>query len=46
MSLEDELKYLAEGLREYDVPSIYGEDLRALAEKVGELEWRLEDLEH
>lgn len=45
MSLEDDLLYLAEGLREYDVPAFYREDLRNLAEQVGDLEWRMQGLE-
>lgn len=43
--LEDDLLDLAEGLREYNVPAFYREDLRKIADKVGDLEWRMNELE-
>lgn len=45
MSLESELVDLAEGLREYEVPYFYIQDLRNLAGQVGDLEWRMKGLE-
>lgn len=45
MSLEDDLLYLAQGLEEYAVPGIYAKDLRKIADKVGDLEWRMQGLE-
>lgn len=45
MSLEQELLYIAEGLREENVPHFFIQDLINAAERAGTLEWRLEDLE-
>lgn len=45
MSLEDDLLYLAQGLEEYEVPYFYIQDLRKMADKVGDLEWRMNELE-
>lgn len=45
MSLEQRLRYLANALREENVPNFFIQDLYQLAEEVGELEWLMEGLE-
>ena len=45
MSLEEQLKNVAEGLREEGVPNFFVQDLYMIADEVGDLEWRMNDLE-
>lgn len=45
MNLEQKLRYLANALREENVPNFFVAELANIAEEVGDLEWRVDGLE-